>query len=158
MIYHYGKGSEARLNTCHYDLQRIARMALSIGLMDISVICGNRSKEEQNALYPACTSVKFPNSKHNSLPSMAIDLAPYHPVYGYLSGHKTQINRIAGAENISYAEAHCFIASEYNRLAGIVLSCAKHLNIKLRWGGDWNSNNNTLDQSLVDLPHFELTN
>lgn len=158
MTYQYGRTSSARLNTCHKDLQRVARLALSLGLMDISVICGNRSEDEQNALYPKYTSVKFPSSKHNAMPSLAVDLAPYHSVYGYLSGHKTQINRIAGAENISYMEARCFIASEYNRLAGIVLSCAKHLNIKLRWGGDWNSDSNTLDQSFIDLPHFELAN
>ena len=83
-------------------------------------------------------------------------MAPYHPVYGYLSGNKRQINQIAGAENMSYMEAHCFIKSEYNRLAGIMLSCAKHLGLELRWGGDWDSDSNTLDQDFIDLPHFEL--
>tara|TARA_R110000824_G_C14839836_1_gene638849 strand:+ start:144 stop:533 length:390 start_codon:yes stop_codon:yes gene_type:complete len=127
-----------------------------MGLMDISVICGNRSEAEQDALYPDNTLVKFPNSKHNSLPSMAVDLAPYHPVYGYLSGHKTQLNKIAGAENIDYMDAYCFVQSEYHRMAGVVLTCAKQLNIKVRWGGDFDSDGNTLDQSFIDLPHFEL--
>lgn len=156
MTYQYGRTSSARLKTCHQDLQRIARLALSMGLMDISVICGNRAEKEQNALYPKYTSVKFPDSKHNALPSLAIDLAPYHSVYGYLSGHKTQINKIAGAENISHMDAHCFVKSEYHRMAGIVLTCAKQLNIKVRWGGDFDSDGNTLDQSFIDLPHFEL--
>lgn len=154
----YGRASRRRLGSCHVDLQRIADMALSLGLMDITVVCGHRSQEEQDALYPEFTRVKYPHSKHNTNPSIAIDLAPYHPVYGYLSGSEEQIGKIAFKEKISLAEASSFIKSEYHRLAGIILTCAKHLGIDLRWGGDWDSDSNTLDQNFIDLPHFELTN
>ncbi|MEK0324566.1 MAG: hypothetical protein QQN63_02585 [Nitrosopumilus sp.] len=156
--YRYGSASLTRLHTCHGDLQRIANQALSLGIMDISVICGHRTEKEQDALYPKFTSVKWPDSNHNPLPSLAIDLAPYHSVYGYLSGRREQVEDIARRENRDYLEAYCFIQSEYHRLSGIVLSCARHLKIELRWGGDWDSDSNVLNQTFIDLPHFELVN
>ena len=45
----------------------------------------------------------------------------------------------------------------YN-FAGTVQGVAKMLNIKIRWGGDWDSDNDLKDQTLYDLPHFELRN
>lgn len=45
--------------------------------MDIVVVCGHRSKTEQDAAFRAGNSaVKFPNSGHNKKPSIAVDLAP----------------------------------------------------------------------------------
>ena len=47
-------------------------------------------------------------------------------------------------------------------LAGIVLGIAKVLKDRgiiksdIRWGGDWNRNNITKDESFSDLPHFEI--
>lgn len=157
-MYSWGRTSRKRLGTCHEDLQRIADMALSLGIMDITVVCGRRSQEEQDALYPKYSKVKYPHSKHNTDPSIAVDLAPYHPIYGYLSGSEDQINLIAKGQGIGYQEAFSFINGEYHRLAGIILSCARHLKIGIRWGGDWNSNANVLDQSFMDLVHYELTN
>ena len=155
-MYKYGRTSLARLASCHRDLQAVAYHALTLGLMDITVVCGHRTEEEQNALFPKFTKVKWPDSDHNAVPSNAMDLAPYHPVYGYLSGHSSQIEKIAINEEISREAAASFIAKEYHRLAGIILTCAKQLKISMRWGGDWDSDSNTLDQSFVDLPHFEL--
>ena len=44
---------------------------------DVIVVCGHRGKEEQNAAYNrGLSEVKWPNSHHNSLPSLAIDVAP----------------------------------------------------------------------------------
>jgi hypothetical protein len=30
------------------------------------------------------------------------------------------------------------------------------MNIKIRWGGDWDSDNIMKDQTFNDLPHFQL--
>jgi hypothetical protein len=155
----FGKTSKTRLSTCHPRLQHVANEALALGVMDITVVCGLRTKAEQDKLYPKYSKLKWPNSKHNAKEggeSMAVDLAPYHPKYGYLSGHPTQIAKIAKAEGITKAEVTVFIASEYNRLAGVVLAAAKANNVKLRWGGDWDGDRNVFDQSFTDLPHFEL--
>ncbi len=41
-------------------------------------------------------------------------------------------------------------------LAGIVKGCAARLGLKVRWGGDFNQDQNFRNDSFVDLPHFEL--
>ena len=33
---------------------------------------------------------------------------------------------------------------------------AQDLDIPIRWGGDWDSDNNLNDQNFMDLVHFEL--
>ena len=76
------------------------------------------------------SKVQFPNSKHNSLPSLAVDAAPYP---------------------IDWNDKKRFAL-----FAGFVLGIAATKGIRLRWGGDWNMNYITLDNRFDDLPHFEL--
>jgi peptidoglycan L-alanyl-D-glutamate endopeptidase CwlK len=40
--------------------------------------------------------------------------------------------------------------------AGFVKGVASQMGIPIRWGGDWNSDNNLKDNKFDDLPHFEL--
>ena len=43
----------------------------------------------------------------------------------------------------------------YN-FAGLVKGIAISMDIKIRWGGDWDGDNDLKDQTFFDLPHFEL--
>ena len=100
--------------------------------MDFAVTCSFRGEIEQNALYPEKTKVQWPNSKHNKWPAEAMDLVPY----------------VGG--KISWNKFHCCV------LAGIVLATAKNLGIKLRWGGNWDMDDEPItDQDFQDLVHFE---
>ena len=46
--------------------------------MDVTVLCGHRGKAEQDLAYSrGYSKLKYPKSKHNKIPSLAIDLAPY---------------------------------------------------------------------------------
>lgn len=102
--------------------------------MDITVIQGHRSEKEQNEAYKAGKSkLKYPKSKHNSDPSRAVDIAPW--VGGQIPW-----------ENEKY----------FYFMAGIVFTVSEDLGINIRWGGNWNSNENFDDQSFDDLVHFEL--
>lgn len=75
-MYKYGKRSMQRLSTVHEDLQAIAHELIKH--MDVSVLCGHRGEREQEAAFVAGNSkLQWPRSKHNKLPSLAIDLAPY---------------------------------------------------------------------------------
>jgi len=75
MEFKFGKSSLQRLRTCHDDLQLLCHAILED--MDITVLCGYRSEAEQNAAFAKGTSkLKFPRSKHNSFPSLAVDIAP----------------------------------------------------------------------------------
>lgn len=80
-----GKKSEEKLATCHPDIQRLVRAVATgvdkgecSGVHDITVVCGHRGQKEQDQAYKDGTSKKqWPGSKHNSLPSLAVDMAPY---------------------------------------------------------------------------------
>ena len=79
---------------------------------DFSVVCGFRNEESQNYAYDNGFSKKrWPNSKHNVSPSIAVDVAPY-PI------------------NWKDAVAFC-------QLAKIIKRIADELMIEVTWGGDW---------------------
>ena len=72
----FSKISEERLLTCHPDIVAVCRELIK--QMDVSVLCGRRTKEEQEAAYKAGRSfAHYPQSAHNRVPSHAVDLAPY---------------------------------------------------------------------------------
>jgi peptidoglycan L-alanyl-D-glutamate endopeptidase CwlK len=75
MAFKYGKRSLTNIAQCHPDLQKIA--AELIKEMDVTVICGHRGKDAQNkALRDGTSKLPWPKSKHNSLPSRAMDVCP----------------------------------------------------------------------------------
>jgi len=125
--------SKLRLKSCEYDLQRLFNEVIKH--VDCSIVCGHRVELEQNKAYFGGFSTKqWPNSKHNELPSLGVDAAPY----------------IAG-RGIPWDDH-----SQFYFFAGFVLGTAKQMNIKIRSGADFNMNNDISDQGLIDLPHFEL--
>ena len=126
----FGKKSKSKLDTVHSDIRRV--MEIAIQHVDFTVIYGHRSKQEQDALYAegGKTQVKFPNSKHNSLPARAIDIAPY-PIDW--ANHK-----------------------RFTYLAGIIMGIAASEGVKMRWGGDWDMDNNPANETFWDAGHFEL--
>jgi peptidoglycan L-alanyl-D-glutamate endopeptidase CwlK len=80
-----GKLSRERLLTCHPELQVfVMKVAEGVeageceGVDDITVLCGWRGEASQNEAFRAGNSkLQWPNSKHNSVPSNAVDIAPY---------------------------------------------------------------------------------
>ncbi len=72
----FSKRSLKNLKTCDERLQAIAHDVL--GEMDIAVICGHRDEFSQNEAFErGLSKKKWPNSKHNSFPSRAMDIVPY---------------------------------------------------------------------------------
>lgn len=134
MKFKFGKTSQMKLYTVHPDLEIIMGDALDTGIMDFSIIEGHRRQVEQNKYYDLGKSrVKFPDGKHNKIPSKAVDAAPF------ING------------KVSWNRLHCCV------LAGIILACAAKRGIKLRWGGNWDMDGEPItDQDFQDLVHFEL--
>jgi len=132
--YKFGKASMNRYISLHDDLQKVAWKSLELGLMDFTIVCAHRSEADQNKAYNEKKSkVRWPNSKHNTYPAEAMDLAPF----------------VNGA--ISWNWYHCSV------LGGIVLATAKILGVELRWGGNWDMDGEPItDQDFQDLAHFEL--
>ena len=131
----YSKISKARLNECHRDLQII--LADVLPFFDHSIICGHRGEQEQNVAFESGFSkVKYPDSSHNSYPSMAVDALPYP---------------------IDWKDEKRMIY-----FAGFVMATAKRLkkegkiSYDLRWGGDWDRDTELKDNKFQDYPHYEL--
>lgn len=125
----FGEKSRNNLNSAHPKLQELFNEVIKH--YDCSVLCGFRGKEEQQRAYKDKKSSKqFPHSKHNRLPSNAVDVAPW-PIEW---------------ENLK----------RFYYFAGFVKGVALSMGIKIRWGGDWDGDTDLDDQQLNDLPHFEI--
>lgn len=135
----FSQFSKSRLQECHTDLQKIMNGVIKI--YDITILEGHRSEQRQQELFNSGNSkVVYPNSAHNKIPSMAVDVAP-HP--------------ISWSEDFSNT-------ARYYYLAGIVKAISEELlktnqiSHKVRWGGDWDRDDLYNDQIFNDLVHFEL--
>ena len=131
MSFSYGSRSRSRLDTCDSRLVEICQKAIGYGVMDISIITGHRDKITQNEKFDqGLSQIRWPNGKHNSSPSTAVDVAPYP---------------------IDWEDTGRFII-----VAGIMFVAAAELGYVLRWGGDWNSDGFQRDENFRDWGHFEL--
>lgn len=136
----FSAASRARLATCHPDLQVIFNEV--IRWADCTIICGHRGQQDQARAFDAdLTQLKWPDSKHNSQPSMAADVAPYQ----------------AQISNIDWADRPAFYVfkGKVEIIAMQLLGAGKITHL-VRWGGDWDTDGRTTDQKFNDLPHFEL--
>ena len=121
--------SKFRLETCDIRLQKLFEEVVKT--WDCSILCGHRSKKDQDEAYRSGKSkLKYPESKHNTFPSMAVDVAPYPIDWNDLGS--------------------------FYMFAGYVMRVAEEQGIKIRYGGDWDGDKKTADQHFNDLPHFEL--
>ena len=136
----FGKLSTKNLSECDPRLQKVFDEVIKN--YDCSIICGHREESIQNYLYSIeRTQLQFPNGKHNSKPSMAVDAIPYPVV---LPNRKTR------------PETYEKDLGRLYYFAGYVIATALQMEIKIKFGGDWNMNNNFLDNNFDDLFHFEL--
>lgn len=75
-MYSFSERSLDQLKTLHPLLRAICEVVIKE--MDFIVLCGYRGPVEQNTLYTQGYSKNtFPNGKHNTKPSKAVDLAPW---------------------------------------------------------------------------------
>lgn len=129
----FSDSSDKKLDTCHPLLQLLFREVVKED--DCTIICGHRSKPEQDKCYKGGLSKKaWPDSNHNQLPSLAVDVGPYLPRI------KIPWDR----------------PEQFYFFAGKVIVKARQLGIKVRWGGDWDGDRDLKDQRFHDLPHWEL--
>ena len=106
----FSKRSADKLVTCDERLQVLFNEVIKH--FDCTVLDGHRNKERQDAAYNSGRSkAKYPQSKHNTYPSMAADVV-FYP--------------------IDWDSLHRFY-----EFAGFVKATAIQLGIKIKWGGDF---------------------
>lgn len=125
----FSNRSKKRLETCDKRLQDVFNEVIKH--YDCTILEGHRDKETQNEYKRTGRSkLSYPNSKHNTYPSLAIDVAPYP---------------------IDWQDHRRFYM-----FVGFVLGVASQMGVKLRVGADWDGDKEFKDQTFHDLPHFEL--
>jgi peptidoglycan L-alanyl-D-glutamate endopeptidase CwlK len=140
-MYKFSDSSKKKLNECHKDL--ITLFNEIIKHRDCTIVCGYRNESEQNEAYDKrFTTFRFPNSKHNVSPSLAVDVVPYlrgKAIFGETQKEKEQMIYFAG-----------FVMGVAERLFE-----SGYISHKIRWGGDWDRDLR-FDETFIDYPHFEL--
>lgn len=136
----YSATSKERLETCHTELQVLFKRVLPD--FDHSILCGHRDKVAQTkAFNDGKSQLNWPDSKHNKLPSLAVDAAPYDYAVSGIDWEDL--------ERMAY-------------FGGFVMGVAQTLydegqmSYKLRWGGDFDRDTNVKDEKFRDMVHFEL--
>lgn len=128
----FSSSSRNKLNTC--DPRIVEIMEEVIKHYDCTILEGKRSKEVQDECFRTGNSrVEWPNSKHNCPNgglSLAIDVVPYP---------------------IDWNDTDRFY-----HFGGFVNGIATSMGYKIRWGFDWDMDNDFKDQTFMDGAHFEL--
>ena len=125
----FGTESLARLSTCDERLQKVLKELIKY--FDIKILEGHRGKELQDKAFAEGKSkLKFPQSKHNSNPSKAVDIVPWP---------------------LDWKDRERFFY-----MAGVAIGIGASMGIKLRWGGCWAMDNNFKANKFDDLPHLEV--
>jgi peptidoglycan L-alanyl-D-glutamate endopeptidase CwlK len=119
-----------RLQGVHPDLVRVVMALGDESDAPFMVIEGLRTYDRQKQLVAEGKS-KTMQSRH-------------------LSGHAVDLAPLKGGQ-IDWKDK-----ASFRRLRDQMFAIAERLGVKLRWGGDWNSNGSSADESFYDGPHFEL--
>lgn len=130
----YGMGSLRNRENVDSELLGVFNEVLVI--YDHSIICGHRIEVDQTTAYENKRSKKqWPDSRHNALPSEAVDVLPW------------------------FDDGRSYTREDQCVFAGVVKAVAFRRGVSIRWGGDWdgdNKRNNTDGTTLDDLAHFEI--
>lgn len=131
----FSQKSKDKLKQAHPQLQQLFNEVIKY--YDCAILESIRTEEQQNRYFKTGLSkLKYPNSRHNVVPpevfSRAVDVVPYEG-----KGPDWRIDQ-------------CI------HFGGFVKGIAATLGISIRWGGDWDGDNDVNDQTFNDLVHFEL--
>lgn len=114
-MYSWSASSLKRIKECDYRLQCLVNLMLRFSTFDLTVTCGHRNEADQEAAFNEGKSkAHFGQSRHNSLPSLAIDVCPY-PI--------------------------CWDSADkrWKLMGDLAKKCADLIGISIRWGGDFTS-------------------
>ena len=127
--FRFSKRSKEKLKEAEPLLRELMTRAIMTSNSDFSVICGHRTEEEQNEAYrKGYSKLKYPRSKHNKIPSMAVDVVPYPLDWSDIASFKELAEHIKSV----------WSTMEYENATG---------DWELVHGGDW---------KMRDYPHWEL--
>lgn len=143
MSFSLGNRSQKNLEGVHPLLISVVEKAIKITSVDFAVIEGVRTVERQGELYaqgrtkpgPIVTwTMRSRHFVHEDGFGHAVDLAPY------------PIDWSSTPENLA----------RFDAVALAMFRAAASLNVRLRWGADWDQDGRPREKGESDSPHFEL--
>ena len=124
----FGKKSLKILDQLHPDLKLLCMEAIEH--VDFSLICGTRSKEDQEkAFNDGKSKAHYGQSPHNFTPARAFDFTPYPCDWNNIE--------------------------DFKRVANIIMQCAEELEINITWGGNFS---NLKDYPHFELTNWKKMN
>lgn len=162
---HFGQQSTAVLDTLHPLLQKL--MLDVVRHYDIKLLHGHRDQATQNQLFAdGLSKLQWPDSRHNTHPSMAVDVAPW-PIpqkWGELRDDMTPNERDqAWKERVKFYEMRAVIDYCWRDIQAFDEEISTPYTFrgyapdyKIRYGHDWDGDGDYRDQTFDDLVHVEI--
>lgn len=138
MSFKLSSRSLERLVGVHEDMVKVVKRAIEISEVDFMVVEGLRTLKRQEELYaqgrtkPGKVVTWTMKSKH--IDGLAVDIAPCNK---------------DGSINWNDLEM-------FDKMADAMFKAAKELDIKIRWGADWDQDGVKREKGETDSPHFEI--
>ena len=146
---YFSPTSLAELATADPRLGIVARKVLLI--KDHSVIKGHRGQVEQNqAFEDGHSKLRWPDGKHNKMPSKAIDVRTY-PVPPDEREQMVERRLEAGLPPDERD-----LREEQLYLLGLYVGVASEMGLRLLTGADWDRDGEIADTGFDDFFHVEL--
>lgn len=138
----FGTVSERKLSTADPELVEIPRLVMSWGVYDFTIVWAFRTNAEQLQAFLSGNSKKESGSFHQVTKdgnpfAQAIDFAPWCLLPD-------------GTMGIPWKDTHAFAV-----LGGMMIAAGEQLGIPIVYGGDWDMDGLTTDQTLMDWGHFQ---
>lgn len=141
--------SQKVLGELHSSLLAVVQEAKKYSDVDFQLVDGARTVAEQRDLFKKGSSKVNPDAYNPK----ELAKAAKHVVNEVepLARAVDIVVSVPGKGSLGYDRSHlCYIA-------GVVMSQAKCMGIKMRWGGNWDRDGEIItDQTFQDLVHFEL--
>ena len=128
-MYKFGKRSKKRLEGVDHRVIQVLDELIKV--MDVTILEGVRSTEKQQEYFKNGKSkIDGIKKKGQHQLGKAVDLAPYP---------------------VDWKDRERF-----HYMGGMLRGIAHEMGVKIRWGGDWDSDGEIKDNSFDDLVHVEL--
>lgn len=132
-----------RLAGVHPDLVNCVKLAMGLCKVPFVVGIGVRTAEEQAKLY----------AQGRTAPGKVVTWVRVsnHQVKADGFGHAVDLWALDGLGHIDWNHT-----APYDSIKDAMFAAGRKLNVRLRWGADWNMNNVPREHGESDEDHFEL--
>jgi len=136
-MYAFGRTSLKKLATVDAELTEVPRLVMAWQVFDFAIIWGYRTDQQQMDAFLSGASQK----KTGSLHQVTKDGAPWAQAFDFAPWVNGRI---------PWEDTHAFAV-----LGGMFIAAGEILETPVDYGGDWDMDGQTTDQTLMDWGHVQ---